>query len=225
MWAPYHRKLALWSAPRKSNQYPSAVCFRRSWRDAGGRPRGDVFQTLWAASSSPWQVWFCLRRCHKEAVWGSPGWWPLAGPRTPVASPAGRRWMLQHAVGEEDISFRLPYVGLDLKSFFVMVWCAMSARVCIFICSCILLTGNWVRVFSLLHSPQCSPHSFNKGCRSLHSLQEERVKGILKMLNPNLWWLKLNYQNCNEVNIKVETLAVFFLLRSLSEKFQMSIAW
>lgn len=101
-------------------------------------------------------------------------------------------------------------IGLDLKSFFVMVWCVMSARACIFIWSCILLTGNWVRVFSLLHSPQCSPHSFNKGCRSLHSLQEERVKGILKMLNPNLWWLKLNYQNCNEVNIKVETLAIFF---------------
>lgn len=31
----------------------------------------------------------------------------------------------------------------------------------------ILLTGNWVRVFPLLHSPQSSPHSFNKGCRSL----------------------------------------------------------
>lgn len=42
----------------------------------------------------------------------------------------------------------------------------------------VLLTCNWVRVFSLLHNPQCSPYSISKGCRCLYSLTEEKVKGI-----------------------------------------------
>lgn len=61
------------------------------WRDAEERPLGDAFQTLSAASSSPWQARSGWRRFRTEVASGPPMWLPLAGPRTAVASPAGRR--------------------------------------------------------------------------------------------------------------------------------------
>lgn len=70
-------------------------CFRKCWRDAAGKPRGDVSRTPSAASSSPSQIRFGWRRCQPAASWGSPAWRPLADPRTPLATPAGRRWTLQ----------------------------------------------------------------------------------------------------------------------------------
>lgn len=71
-------------------------CFRKCWRDAVGKPRGDVSQTPSAASSSPSQIKFGWRRSHRGAFWGSPGWQPLVDLHTALATLAGRRWMLQN---------------------------------------------------------------------------------------------------------------------------------
>lgn len=70
-------------------------CFRKCWRDAAGKPRGDASRTPSAASSSPSQIRFGWRRSHAAAFPGPPAWRPRAEPPTPLATPAGRRWTLQ----------------------------------------------------------------------------------------------------------------------------------